>query len=99
MDGVDVERLEFPAASNLVLSVEEIERHRSRQSCFLTADGKVYDVTAWLDHHPAGAACILRHAGARDSGQDYLFHSEAARRLWRRYQIGVVEGHTSCAIL
>lgn len=92
---------QFPVNRQQVLTLEEIDSHRDPSSCYLVAHGRVYDVTSWLDHHPAGAACILRHAGARDSSQDFEFHSPAARAFWKRFEIGTVEGHrhTTCSIL
>ena len=99
--GVDVLQLSFPVNAGLPISKAEIDRHMSRESCYLVAQGRVYDVTEWLAHHPAGAACILKHAGSEhDCSEDLNFHSPQAQALWAKYQIGTVEGYTqSCTIL
>ncbi len=63
---------------------------------------RVFDVTEWLDLHPAGSACLLKHAGAQDCTVDFKFHSPAARAFWAHYQIGYLEGHEpgpGCVIL
>jgi hypothetical protein len=35
----------------------------TRESCWVIIKGEVYDVTNFLDHHPGGAAIILKYAG------------------------------------
>lgn len=42
---------------------EEIEKHNTRDDCWIVVDGKVYDATSVLSWHPGGAATILGHAG------------------------------------
>lgn len=79
-------------------------RHVIGVAALLTrvARRRVFDVTGWLDLHPAGSACLLKHAGAQDSTVDYNFHSQAARAFWAHYQIGYLEGHEprgACIIL
>lgn len=43
---------------------EEIEKHNTKDDCWIVVDGKVYDATSVLDWHPGGAAAIMGHAGA-----------------------------------
>lgn len=45
------------------LSAQEIASHRSTSSCWIVVDGKAYDVTAYLNEHPGGAAVLLKQAG------------------------------------
>ena len=61
----------------------------SSKSCWLAADGKVYDATLFLQRHPAGAEVILKYAGS-DCSEDLALHSAAARALWAQYLIGVL---------
>jgi len=56
---------------------DEVKKHRYRDSCWLVANGIVYDVTPFLDLHPVGADAILRRAG-RDNTEDLDFHSRGA---------------------
>lgn len=51
------------AATTLVLSMLEIAKHNSSQSCWLLISGKVYDVTSFLNQHPGGAGEILSSCG------------------------------------
>lgn len=77
----------------------EVAEHCTAESCWLIAHGKVYDVTNWLDKHPAGAKAILSHAGT-DSTEDFEFHSRSAKSLWESFYIGRLEGHSGgCTIL
>ncbi|KAJ6008286.1 hypothetical protein N7540_012262 [Penicillium herquei] len=52
------------------LTRADLERHNSRQSCWVAIHGAVYDVTDFLDSHPGGAKVILRCAG-KDATSDF----------------------------
>ena len=41
----------------------EVRSHNSSKSCYVTIDSKVYDVTDFLEGHPAGEEVILEWAG------------------------------------
>jgi predicted heme/steroid binding protein len=71
---------------------EEVSKHNSRDDCWLISHGNVYDVTPFLESHPAGPASILRHAGT-DASRDFDFHSRGAQKLWAKFQVGFVHGH------
>ncbi|GAQ37620.1 L-lactate dehydrogenase [Aspergillus niger] len=68
-----------------ILSREEVEKHSTRESCWVAIHGSVYDVTGksnwghhrqlltppdFLDEHPGGAQVILRCAG-KDGTADF----------------------------
>lgn len=67
----------------------QLRRHSTRESLWLAAHGKVYDVTPFVALHPGGERSLLRHAG-QDSTVDFDFHSGGAQKLWREYQIGTI---------
>ncbi|KCV70453.1 hypothetical protein H696_02795 [Fonticula alba] len=71
-------------------SREEIAMHNSADDCWIIIEGRVYDVTAFLNDHPGGARIILRHAG-RDATEAFLDigHSARAQVLLRKFLIGV----------
>ncbi|PYH47370.1 FMN-dependent alpha-hydroxy acid dehydrogenase [Aspergillus saccharolyticus JOP 1030-1] len=53
-----------------ILTREEVEKHSSRQSCWVAIHGSVYDVTDFIDEHPGGPQAILRCAG-KDATADF----------------------------
>mmetsp|Transcript_99828 Transcript_99828/g.277798 ORF Transcript_99828/g.277798 Transcript_99828/m.277798 type:complete len:309 (+) Transcript_99828:333-1259(+) len=67
----------------------QLRRHNTRESLWLAAHGKVYDVTPFVELHPGGERSLLRHAG-QDSTVDFDFHSSGAQKLWKEYQIGTI---------
>ncbi|PWY85998.1 hypothetical protein BO70DRAFT_333933 [Aspergillus heteromorphus CBS 117.55] len=52
------------------LTREEVEKHSTRESCWVAIHGSVYDVTDFIDSHPGGAHVILRCAG-KDATADF----------------------------
>ncbi|CAE8679574.1 unnamed protein product [Polarella glacialis] len=71
-------------------TLEEVQKHDSRDDCWLMANGKVYDVTRLVDCHPGGAGAILKRAGL-DASRDFGFHSKKGKASWEEYLIGKVE--------
>ncbi|KAK4550666.1 hypothetical protein LTR36_000245 [Oleoguttula mirabilis] len=49
---------------------EEVQQHRSPDSCWVVLYGNVYDVTSFLSEHPGGAKIILQLAGT-DATEEY----------------------------
>lgn len=46
-----------------MLSIAEVAKHNSKESCWVIINGNAYDVTEFVDIHPGGSATILRYAG------------------------------------
>jgi hypothetical protein len=42
---------------------QEVAKHNTRQSAWVSVEGKVYDVTKWVDSHPGGSEYIELAAG------------------------------------
>ena len=79
-----------------VFTEEEVARHNQPGDAWLVVHGSVYDASSWMDNHPGGIDSIMNRAGGvRDCSMDFEFHSNEARRLWRRLKIGELEGKTS----
>ncbi len=47
----------------VTFTMEEIAKHADKESCYSAIDGKVYDLTAWMEKHPGGAGNILKICG------------------------------------
>ena len=55
-----------------VLGWPEVRRHNHRDSAWLVIDDDVYDITAYLKHHPGSAELLLIYAG-RDATKAFQF--------------------------
>ncbi|MFH0804302.1 MAG: cytochrome b5 domain-containing protein [Candidatus Zambryskibacteria bacterium] len=84
-----------PSVATLTLSTVELAKHNSSQSCWLLINGKIYDVTYYLNQHPGNAGTILPTCGTdatvaydtkgRPNGSP---HSSNAEALLANYFIG-----------
>jgi len=74
---------------------QEVAKHNSRQSAWVSVEGKVYDVTQWVDSHPGGSEYIELAAG-RDI--TYLFDSyhpftDKPSAVLKKFEIGTLKTH------
>lgn len=75
-----------------IFALQDLDAHRSAQSCWVSFKGKVYDVTAFVADHPGGDDLILNNAGTdverimKDN--DSHDHSESAYEMLGEYVIG-----------
>jgi len=75
-----------------IYTAEDVEKHKSPASCWVTRAGKVYDVSAFLPDHPGGDDFILKYAG-RDiektmKDPEEHDHSDSAYDMMEEYIIG-----------
>jgi cytochrome b involved in lipid metabolism len=67
-DGKVIQRKRLETAKQKVLkhlgnlTAEDVSKHAKKDDAWIIVDGKVYDVTSYVDTHPGGDA-ILTHAG------------------------------------
>ena len=78
-------------SSKKTYSWNEISKHNTRESCWIVAHKKVYDVTEFISDHPGSSNAILKHAG-KDCSVDFDFHSYSTQKLWKKYYIGKING-------
>ncbi|KAJ0980154.1 hypothetical protein J5N97_008409 [Dioscorea zingiberensis] len=73
-------------------SWKEVSKHNTRDDCWVIVDGKVYDVTKYLDDHPGGDDVLLSATG-KDSTEEFedAGHGKSARELMQEYFIGEIE--------
>ena len=68
---------------------EIIKRHNSEEDCWTIINGKVYDVTYYLSHHPGGVGKIMEYAGKDASlAFESQGHSLDAIKIKDEYSIG-----------
>jgi len=78
------------------ITLADVEKHSTKEDCWLVLSGKVYDVTEMIGKHPGGEA-ILQGCG-KDATE--LFetrpmgsktpHSQKARDMAKGFEIGVL---------
>ena len=69
----------------------EVAAHITDRSCWFVHEGKVYDVTSYLDEHPGGAESILLEAGGDATVEFNAIHSLKAKSMLENYYIGDLE--------
>ena len=75
------------------INMKEIKRHNTLEDCWIISKNKVYNATPFIKIHPGGFKSILKRAGGvKDCSVDFDFHSSNGRKVWKKYQIGIVEG-------
>ena len=52
------------------ISYAEVQKHASKESCWVVLYGSVWDVTSFLPEHPGGSSIILKLAG-KDATEEY----------------------------
>ncbi|KAH0614473.1 uncharacterized protein H6S33_000109 [Morchella sextelata] len=77
-----------------VISIAELEKHKSSKSCYVTIGNRVYDITPFLSDHPGGEDLIIDYAGkdiaAILADEVSHTHSEAAYEILDDYLIGLL---------
>ncbi|HVV38952.1 MAG TPA: cytochrome b5-like heme/steroid binding domain-containing protein [Candidatus Paceibacterota bacterium] len=67
------------ASSSSSISMEMVAGHNSAASCWSTINGKVYDLTSWINRHPGGPDAILSLCGKDGSSAFNAQHGGQSR--------------------
>ena len=51
------------SSSAKTYTLADVAKHANATSCWTAINGKVYDVTSWIDQHPGGREAILSTCG------------------------------------
>lgn len=83
-------------ASKTITSAE-LAKHTTASDCWMVIEGKVYNVTEFLDEHPGGEDVLLAEAG-KDATEafDDVGHSDDARHLLVPMLVGNIEASVRC---
>ncbi|XVE55797.1 hypothetical protein DITRI_Ditri03aG0185900 [Diplodiscus trichospermus] len=81
-------------AEHTVFTLSQVAQHKSRKDCWLVIDGRVLNVTKFLEEHPGGEEVLLESAG-KDATKEFkdIGHSKSAQNLLFKYQVGVLQGY------
>ena len=73
-------------------SVSEVARHCHPHDLWLIVDGKVYDVSEFVDEHPGGVDALLKRPGQDNTdGFHGPQHPEKVHQLIGEFYIGTVQ--------
>ena len=77
--GQSASEMPAPPGTNASRAIpwEELATHNTEASCWVGIDGNVYDFTAFLHEHPAGAEAILKYGGQDGSDIFHAIHTAA----------------------
>lgn len=76
------------------LSASEVAKHSDAKDCWQIINGKVYDVTSYIDKHPGGVETIIALCGKEATaafstkGEQGSNHSDFAWKLLDKYYVG-----------
>ncbi|XP_050219924.1 cytochrome b5-like [Mercurialis annua] len=78
-----------------VFTLAQVSEHNNPKDCWLIIDGKVYDVTTFLEEHPGGDEVLLSATG-KDATDDFedVGHSTGARETMDQYYVGEIDPST-----
>ncbi|XXG78774.1 hypothetical protein AAC387_Pa08g2644 [Persea americana] len=82
-------------ADGKIYTLEEVSKHNHNKDCWLIINGKVYDVTKFLEDHPGGDEVLLSATG-KDATDDFedVGHSTSARAMMDEYYVGEIDVST-----
>ncbi|XP_010413956.1 PREDICTED: cytochrome b5-like [Camelina sativa] len=78
-----------------IFTLSQVSEHNQPQDCWLVMNGKVYNVTKFLEDHPGGDDVLLSSTG-KDATDDFedVGHSESAREMMEQYYVGEIDKTT-----
>jgi cytochrome b involved in lipid metabolism len=72
-------------------TVEEVAQHNNAKDIWVIIEGKVFDLTQFINEHPGGKKVLLKKAGKDASKEFKTFHNDAImQRVGLPMQIGVI---------
>ncbi|KAL5538467.1 hypothetical protein UlMin_021771 [Ulmus minor] len=79
------------ASDSKVYTFGEVATHNRKSDCWIIINGKVYDVTQFLEEHPGGDEVLLLSA-EKDATDDFedVGHSDSAKEIMEKFYVGKI---------
>ncbi|KAG1435771.1 hypothetical protein G6F56_013841 [Rhizopus delemar] len=72
-------------------TLEQVAEHNKADDIWVIIDGKVFDLTKFINEHPGGKKVLLKKAGKDASKEFKTFHNPAImQRVGLPMQIGII---------
>ncbi|KAI3406567.1 CYB5 [Candida oxycetoniae] len=76
-----------------VFDADEISKHTTHDDCWVVINGRVYNVSSYIDEHPGGEEVLLDVAGSdATEAFDDIGHSDEAHEILAKLFIGNLKG-------
>ncbi|MFH0770888.1 MAG: cytochrome b5-like heme/steroid binding domain-containing protein [Candidatus Peregrinibacteria bacterium] len=79
-----------PTKNFTFFTEQELKKHATDGDCWVSIDGKVYDVSSYADLHPGGKKKVLAHCGTDASAVFDAKHGSSVLKKLEIYRIGTV---------
>ncbi|KAF3944405.1 hypothetical protein CMV_029124 [Castanea mollissima] len=75
-----------------VYTLAQVSEHNNPKDCWLVIEGRVFDVTKFLEDHPGGDEVLLSATG-KDATDDFedVGHSSSARAMMDEFYVGDID--------
>lgn len=75
--------------SDKIISRAEVAKHNTEKDLWMIIEGKVYNVTEFVDEHPGGVDTLLGVAGDDGTSEfKSVGHSDTAKQMLDKYYVG-----------
>ena len=76
-----------------LITVTELAKHNKKGDCWVSIDGKVFDVSTFIKDHPGGQQILLRQGGTECSELFHEFHNKRVlKKFGAKLYIGDLDG-------
>tara|TARA_B100000686_G_scaffold352569_1_gene454998 strand:- start:2406 stop:2927 length:522 start_codon:yes stop_codon:yes gene_type:complete len=88
----DSEDMKEDINTQRIITREELAKHRKKDDCWLSIDGKVYDLSEFILDHPGGPEALLLYSG-KDATKEFrmIHHPDIIKTYDKLYHIGSLE--------
>ncbi|KAH6778143.1 hypothetical protein C2S52_006341 [Perilla frutescens var. hirtella] len=82
-----------------VFTYSDVSAHRTSDDCWIIINGKVFNVTSYLNEHPGGDEVILGQAGG-DASEEFedVGHGSAARLMLDEFYVGEIDPNSKVVV-